>query len=93
MGVGGVEGAGAEEEVACVYEGGVEEGDVFCWSGGGGSGGCGCGFEGCFVVGEEGGEKGEGAEGGGVEEEEVDLLGWGWGDGEGERGLEKGKVA
>ena len=79
MGVGCVEGAGAEEEVACVYEGGVEEGDVFCWSGGWSRGG----FESCFVVGEEGGEAGEGAEGGGVEEEEVDLLGWGRWDGEG----------
>lgn len=45
------------------------------------------------MVGEEGGEAGEGAEGGGVEEEEVDLLGWGWWGGEGEGGLEKGKVA
>ena len=66
---------------------------MFCWSGGGGGGGRGgCGFEGCFVVGEEGGQAGEGAEVGGVEEEEVDLLGEGRGDGEGEGGKEEGEV-
>ncbi len=62
---------------------------MICWSGGWWEGG----FESCFVVGEEGGEAGEGAEGGGVEEEEVDLLGWGRWDGEGERGLEEWEVA
>ena len=45
------------------------------------------------MVGEEGGEAGEGAEVGGVEEEEVDLLRGGRGDGEGEGGKEEGEVA
>lgn len=56
MGVGGVEGAGAEEEVAGVYEGCVEGADCGGGSGGLGWVGRGGGFEGVLVGGEEGGE-------------------------------------
>lgn len=67
MGVGGVEGAGAPEEVADVHEEAVEVGDmgarVGFWLLGGGHGG----FEGEFVGGEDGAEAGEGAEGWGEE--------------------------
>jgi len=84
VGVGGVEGARAPEEVADVHKEAVEVGDVGARVGflvlrGSGHGG----FEGEFVGGEHGTEAGEGAEGWGEEGEEVDDLRVGGGDGDG----------